>query len=158
MTPPVVYVKAASGLPQKSTSATARCAVFHPVRAVWCHLLHCSAVSLLGEGESSMPINATGGTGELVTSVPRPDRGSGHRERDRDRERDRTQTRMRIRPRNSYFCTRVITNGSSPFMKLTSTVVRWPSTMRTVVASFRPWIMTIIGCSPAGILVRLNRS
>ncbi len=28
-----------------------------------------------GEGESQMPINATGGAGELVTSVPRPDRG-----------------------------------------------------------------------------------
>jgi hypothetical protein len=50
--------------------------VFHPVRAVWCHLLHCSAVSLSGEGRASMPINATGGSGELVTSVPRPDRAS----------------------------------------------------------------------------------
>jgi hypothetical protein len=42
-------------------------------RVVWCHLLHCSAVTLFGEGETSMPINATGGIGELVTSVPRPD-------------------------------------------------------------------------------------
>jgi hypothetical protein len=33
-----------------------------PGRVVWCHLLHCSAVSLSGEGESLMPINATGGS------------------------------------------------------------------------------------------------
>jgi len=57
-----------------------------------------------------------------------------------------------------YFCTRVMTNGSSPFMKLTSTVVRWPSTINTVVVSLRPGIITIMGYSPAGILVRLKRS
>ncbi len=54
-----------------------------PGPRVWCHLLHCSAVSLFGEGESPLPINATGGSGELVTGVPRSDRGSyrgiGHR-------------------------------------------------------------------------------
>ncbi len=41
--------------------------VFHPVRVEWCHLLHCSAVSVSGVGKPSVPINATGGSGELVT-------------------------------------------------------------------------------------------
>ena len=49
-----------------------------PVCTAWCHLLHCSAAKLSGNGESLMPINATGGTGELVTCVPRPGRRGNH--------------------------------------------------------------------------------
>ena len=62
-----------SGTPSASRGRT-RGVPGVPVCTAWCHLLHCSVVGLFGRGESLMPINATGGSGELVTCFHRPGR------------------------------------------------------------------------------------